>query len=104
MAAERQQKNCACWIKPGLSSTWITCKESTGELWGTGQEISKEQKDVYTCLKILIRSNSDAIPKQEFKRSFKLGTKNFANADLESAFTMSLWDAVGVKLYDAISH
>lgn len=66
--------------------------------------MSREQRDIYKRLKLLIRSNSRTVPKQELKDLLCWVQKNFADVDPASAFTMSLWDSVGVKLCDAATH
>lgn len=63
--------------------------------------MSREQRDIYKRLKLLIKSNSRTVPKQELKDLLCWVQKNFADVDPASAFNMSLWDSVGVKLCSA---
>ncbi|KAM7023916.1 endogenous retrovirus group K member 6 Gag polyprotein-like isoform 1-T1 [Acridotheres tristis] len=65
-----------------------------------GQNISKEQREIYDKLKTLIRLHSRSVPKQEIKDLLLWVVKNFSEATIDSAFRKSLWDAVGIRLFD----
>ncbi|KAM4788113.1 endogenous retrovirus group K member 6 Gag polyprotein-like isoform 1-T2 [Cyanocitta cristata] len=65
-----------------------------------GQNISKEQRDVYTKLKTLIKLHSRSVPNQELKDLLLWVLKNYPQSELITPLRKSLWDSVGMQLFD----
>lgn len=65
-----------------------------------GQNISKEQRDVYTKLKTLIRLHSRSVLKQELKDLLLWVLKNYPQCELIALLCKALWDSVGIQLFD----
>lgn len=65
-----------------------------------GNNISKEQRQIYEHLKYLLICNDYEIPSKDLKDLLIYAQKNFPEVKANSALNKKLWDQIGIKLFD----